>query len=96
MRAFDPADIDHKAFLRDVRALRSEIDASLGAEDIAHLRKMERWGRACTLLGMATAGVCPNPVSAVALAMGDQKVTEPLLVGRGIGRIDAAQGEGGP
>jgi fatty acid desaturase len=67
---FDPADIDMEGFLADIRALRREIDASLGAEDIDHLKKMERWGRACTAVGLATAGICPNPVSAIALALG--------------------------
>ncbi len=37
-----------------------------------------------------------GPAGAVALAMGGQPVTEPLLVGRGVGRVDAAHGEGGP
>jgi fatty acid desaturase len=69
-RPFDPTTIDTEGFARDIRALGREIDASLGEEDIAHLRKMERWGRACTAVGLATAGICPNPVSIAALAMG--------------------------
>jgi fatty acid desaturase len=69
-KEFDPRQIDLEGFREEIRALRREIDASLGEEDIDHLRKMERWGRACTLLGLATAGICPNPVSAIALALG--------------------------
>jgi fatty acid desaturase len=68
--AFDLARIDSEAFYRDVRALRAELEATAGAEDAAHLRKMERWGRACTAIGLATAWIAPNPVSAAALALG--------------------------
>lgn len=68
--AFDPSRIDCEAFYRDVRALRDEIDAALGPEDAVHLRKMERWGRACTAVGLLAAGFGPNPVAAVGLALG--------------------------
>jgi fatty acid desaturase len=57
-------------FLLDLRALRREIDASLGEEDIAHLRKIERLGRTATAVGLATAWLAPNPVSMVALSLG--------------------------
>jgi hypothetical protein len=53
-----------------LRALRTEIDASLTEADADHLRKIERWGRACTAVGLATAWMGPNPVSAVGLALG--------------------------
>ena len=69
-RTFDLSAIDVEGFANDIRALRREIDASLGEEDIRHLRRMERWGKTCTAIGLATAGICPNPVSVVALAMG--------------------------
>ena len=48
----------------DVRALRAEIDASLGPDDLAHLARIERWGRAATAVGLATAWIAPNPFSA--------------------------------
>jgi len=54
----------------EVRALRAEIDASLGPDDLAHLERIERWGKAATAVGLATAWVAPNPVSAVALSLG--------------------------
>src|SRR5277367_6008586 len=63
--------IDHEAFARDLAALRAEIDAAIGPEDFAHLRKMERWGRLCTALGYATAWIAPNPLSAAAIALGN-------------------------
>lgn len=67
---FDPGAIDLEAFFRELRELEREIDEDLGPEDLAHLRKMERWGRACTLAGAALAGVAPNPIAAGLLAMG--------------------------
>jgi len=67
---FDLASVDLEAFFADLKALRREIDASLGDEDLQHLRKMERWGRACTALGLLGAGIAPNPASAVLLSIG--------------------------
>lgn len=63
--------IDQEAFARDLDALRDEVDASLGEDDLAHLRKMERWGRAFTAVGYATAWMLPNPVSIFCLAQGN-------------------------
>lgn len=67
---FDPASVDTEGFLRDLRALRTEIDASVSEEDHAHLRRIERWGRAATVLGVATCWLMPNPLSAAALSLG--------------------------
>jgi fatty acid desaturase len=67
---FDPASVDAEAFLRDVRALRAEIDATLGQEDRTHLTRIERWGKAATALGLATCWLLPNPLSAAALSLG--------------------------
>jgi fatty acid desaturase len=67
---FDPAAVDLDAFLEDLRALRREIDASLGEADLRHLITIERWGHAATALGLLGAGLCPNPVSAVLLSLG--------------------------
>jgi fatty acid desaturase len=62
--------IDAEAFARDIRALRSEIFASLGAEDLEHLGRLERWGRAARAVGLLTAWAGPNPVSVLGLALG--------------------------
>lgn len=67
---FDIASVDVEGFHRELKALREELDANLGAPDAAHLRKIERWGRAATLLGMATCWLAPNPFSAAALSLG--------------------------
>lgn len=63
--------VDLAAFASEVRALRAELLAGLGADDLAHLRRMERWGRACTLAGYGTAWIAPNPLSAIAMALGN-------------------------
>ena len=68
--ALDFDSIDYEGFHAEIRKLREEIDASLTEADGAHLQKLERWGRACTAVGLATAWMGPNPVSAVALALG--------------------------
>lgn len=67
---FDLTAVDLEAFFSDIKALRREIDASLGEDDLRHLYKMERWGRACTALGLLGAGLAPNPASAVLLSIG--------------------------
>ena len=58
------------AFARDLDALLDETRAALGPDDLAHLRKIERWARACTAVGWATAWIAPNPVSMLALSTG--------------------------
>jgi fatty acid desaturase len=63
--------IDYEAFARDLSALRAEVDASLGPEDLEHLRKIERWGRWCTGLGYGTAWLGPNLVSAALISLGN-------------------------
>lgn len=68
--SFDLRNLDLEAFLADIKALRREIDESLGEEDLKHLYKIERWGRTCTALGMLGAGIAPNPASALLLAIG--------------------------
>jgi len=62
--------IDLEGFAREVAALKAEIRESLGPDDLRHLRRIERWGHVATAVGLATAWIAPNPVSAVALALG--------------------------
>ena len=66
---FDPATIDCDAFFRELRAIRLEVEADLGEDDLRHLRRTERYGRVATAIGLATAWV-PNPLSMAALALG--------------------------
>lgn len=59
-----------EAFARELDALRAEVLAKVGPEDLEHLKKFERWGRAATAFGYATAWIAPNPISAAAIALG--------------------------
>ncbi|WIG97753.1 fatty acid desaturase [Myxococcus sp. SDU36] len=63
--------VELEAFAQDLQALKQELESSLGEEDLAHARKIERWGRACSVLGYATAWLMPNPVSALLIAQGN-------------------------
>ncbi|HZH17604.1 MAG TPA: fatty acid desaturase [Archangium sp.] len=69
--AFPGLNVDEEAFARDLQALRTEMESSLGPEDRAHFRKIERWGRVCSALGYATAWLAPNPLSALLIAQGN-------------------------
>lgn len=62
--------VDYQGFAREVTALRGRIHAALGQEDLAHLYKIERWGRICTVLGYASAWIIPNPLSAFLISQG--------------------------
>jgi len=62
--------IDLDGFARAVKELRAELLAELGPDDLRHLRRIERWGRAADAVGLATAWIAPNPLSAAALALG--------------------------
>lgn len=60
---------DLAAFSQGLRELRESLSEA-GPEDLAHLRKIERWGRTATALGLATAPLAPNLLSAAALSLG--------------------------
>lgn len=65
-----PPLLDLEGFERELRELKAEVVASLGPEDLAHLQKLERWGRWSTLAGYATAWTLPNPVTMALLSTG--------------------------
>lgn len=67
---FDPQNIDIKALAQELREIRAELDKEVGQEDLDHLKKIERWGKICTLLGYGTAWMAPNPVSSVLISQG--------------------------
>ncbi len=56
-------DIDLDALTRDLNALRDELRAEMGEEDLKHLKKMVRWGRTAGFVGWLTSGIAPNPIS---------------------------------
>ncbi|MCA9536126.1 MAG: fatty acid desaturase [Myxococcales bacterium] len=63
-------DVDLAGFARDLDALKRAIRADAGPADLEHLAKIERWGRACSALGYATATLVPNPLSAFLISQG--------------------------
>ena len=65
-----PSSPDLAGFASELNALRSRVMAESGAEDLQHLYKIQRWGRMATGLGLATAALVPNPLSAFFLALG--------------------------
>ena len=59
-----------RALHAELELIRRQVKAQAGPEDVEHLERMVRWGRACTGLGLATAWIGPNPVSALLLSTG--------------------------
>ena len=62
---------DLAAFSAELDALHARLKADIGAADLAHLRRMQRWGRTCSVLGYATAWLFPNPLAALLMALGN-------------------------
>ncbi|MBV1873399.1 MAG: fatty acid desaturase [Gammaproteobacteria bacterium] len=56
---------------RELAKLRSKANKDLSLSDFKHLKKVERIGRFCTLLGYGTAWIIPNPISAFLISMGN-------------------------
>ena len=67
---FDPTMVDLEGFTAALDDLRRESVEGFSEADFVHLRKTERWGRLCTLVGYATAWIFPNPLSAALLGLG--------------------------
>lgn len=63
--------IDYKAFADNINKIKSEINSNLSEKDFHHLKKIESWGRLCTLLGYSTAWIIPNPISAFLISQGN-------------------------
>jgi fatty acid desaturase len=62
--------VDREQLAKDIKALHQLALADLGAEDVRHMKRMEMWGKACSLLGYATAWIVPNPISALLISQG--------------------------
>ncbi|MDX2010030.1 MAG: fatty acid desaturase [Myxococcaceae bacterium] len=85
--------VDLEGFERELRALRSEAVSALGPDDVAHLKKLERWGLWCTAAGYATAWVFPNPLSMALLSLGSTSrwtIVAHHVLHKGLDRIEAA------
>jgi hypothetical protein len=62
------ANLDYEGFGREVTALGKELQAKSGQEDVDHLNKIVSWRNACAVLGLATLGTTPNPITIAALS----------------------------
>jgi len=62
--------LDYAAFGAELEALHQRLLANISEADFKHLRKIEGWGRICSLLGYATAWLLPNPISALLISTG--------------------------
>lgn len=63
--------IDREQLVDNLNAIQKQIiEETNPVEDLRHLKKMQLWGRLCTLLGYATAWILPNPVSALLISQG--------------------------
>jgi len=75
--------VDRAALAKDLDAIYKEITARTNEDDFKHIKKMELWGRACSLLGYATAWIMPNPISALLISQGSftrwTQMTHPIV-----------------
>ena len=62
--------VDREQLAKDISALHQQALADIGPADFAHLKKMEWWGKACSILGYGTAWLMPNPLSALLISQG--------------------------
>jgi len=63
--------IDREQFAKDMDEIRKEVFSDMGMADFQHLKKIERWGRICSLVGYGTAWIIPNPISAYFISQGN-------------------------
>ena len=62
---------DPAAFAREIGELGRVLRADVNAADFAHLKKMQRWGRLSTLVGLALATIAVNPLAIFLLSLGN-------------------------
>ncbi|MDC9727701.1 MAG: fatty acid desaturase [Methyloprofundus sp.] len=74
---------DREALAKDLDAIYKEITESTNEDDFQHIKKMELWGRVCSLAGYATAWIAPNPISALLISQGSftrwTQMTHPIV-----------------
>ncbi|OQK15757.1 fatty acid desaturase [Methyloprofundus sedimenti] len=75
--------VDREALAKDLNEIHQEVLARVGEQDFQHLKKMERWGQLCSILGYATAWIFPNPISALLISQGSftrwTQMTHPIV-----------------
>lgn len=62
--------MDVAGFAAEIEALRRRAYASISHADYLHMRRVERRGRLAALVGHLTAWLLPNPLTVVALSLG--------------------------
>lgn len=62
--------VDREQLAKDISLIHQQVLADIGPEDFNHLKKMERWGQVCSLIGYGTAWILPNPISALLISQG--------------------------
>ncbi len=62
--------VDRAQLAKDISELHRQALADMGPEDFRHLKRMERWGKLCTLVGYGTGWIVPNPLSALLISQG--------------------------
>ena len=75
--------VDRVQLAKDLNAIHKDVLSRIGEQDFKHLIKMERWGRACSLLGYGSAWIIPNPISALLISQGSftrwTQMTHPVV-----------------
>ncbi len=68
---------------KDLDEIHKEALTTIGTQDFRHLKKLERWGKLCSLLGYTSAWIFPNPISAILISQGNFSrwtiLTHPVL-----------------
>jgi fatty acid desaturase len=62
--------VDREQLAKDLNEIHKDVLSRMGEQDFKHLKKMERWGQVCSLLGYGTAWIAPNPISAIFISLG--------------------------
>jgi len=60
--------VDREQLAKDISDIQQQALANMGAEDFKHLKRMERWGKICSLVGYGSAWIFPNPISALLIS----------------------------
>jgi len=79
----DPRTADWDGLTTALDALGRRLRQEGTDGDLAHMHRIARWGRLCTLLGVVTAWIVPNPLSALALSTG--RVARWAMIGHHVG-----------
>ena len=83
--------VDREQLAKDLDEIHQDALSRIGEKDFIHLKKMESWGKACSILGYGTAWIMPNPISALLISQGSFSrwtiLTHPV-VHRGYDKID--------